>query len=96
MPRLPQPRLSVPEATHLFHLLSDRSRLRLLQALAGRGELSVTGLAGATGRSRSSVSINLCLLRRAGVVASRRKGNWAYYRLDSPFMARLLRQVDAG
>jgi DNA-binding transcriptional ArsR family regulator len=88
--------VSVPEAARLFHLLSDPSRLRMLRALAARGEASAGDLADATGRSRSSVSINLGLLRRAGVVASRREGRWAYYRLSSPFVAGLVRALRSG
>jgi DNA-binding transcriptional ArsR family regulator len=88
--------LSVSEAARLFHLLSDPTRLRIVQALACRGKASAGDLAEATGRSRSSVSINLGLLRRAGVVESRREGRWAYYRLSSPFVAALVRALQPG
>ena len=87
--------LPVPEAARLFHLRSDPTRLRMLQALVGRGEMTAADLGEAAGRSRSAVSINLGLLRRGGVVASRRVGQWAYYRLSSPLAAALLRRVRA-
>jgi DNA-binding transcriptional ArsR family regulator len=50
----------------------------------------------AAGRSQPATSINLGLLRRAGVVAPRREGKWVYYRLESPFAAELLRRVRGG
>jgi ArsR family transcriptional regulator len=68
----------------------------MLQALVARGEMTASDLAESTGRSRSSVSINLGLLRRAGVVASRREGGWAYYRISSPLAAAPVRLVRAG
>jgi ArsR family transcriptional regulator len=65
----------------------------MLLLLAGRGEAFVTGLAESSGRSQSTTSFQLGLLRRAGVITSRRAGTRVYYRLGSPFAAELLRRV---
>jgi ArsR family transcriptional regulator len=83
----------VPEAAQLFRLLGEPTRLRLLLLLGERGELPVGDLAGACGRSQPATSIHLGVLRRAGVVASRREGHLVYYRLGSPFAAELLRRA---
>jgi DNA-binding transcriptional ArsR family regulator len=92
----PQPPLSVPEAADLFRLLGDPRRLRLLLALAGRGEAFVGDLAAAAGLPRPTTSNYLLRLRLAGVVTSRWEGHRAYYRLTSPFVAEVLRGVRGG
>jgi ArsR family transcriptional regulator len=77
----------------LFRALAGPTRLRLLVLLAARAEVSVSDLAEAVGRSRQATSTQLGLLRRRGVVTSRRAGKRVYYRLHSPLAAELLRQV---
>jgi DNA-binding transcriptional ArsR family regulator len=93
VPRQQPQRLSVPEAARLFGLLSDAPRLHLLLLLADRGEVSVGDVVEATGQPRSTISWHLGLLRRCRVVDCRREGKHVYYRLSSPFVADLLRQV---
>jgi DNA-binding transcriptional ArsR family regulator len=78
------PRLSVPEATCLFHLMGEATRLGLLALLEDRGEPSVGDLVEASGRPQSTVSNHLSLLHRGGVVDCRREGKHLYYRLHSP------------
>jgi DNA-binding transcriptional ArsR family regulator len=68
----------------------------MLMLLAGRGEVFVTSLAECSGRAQSTTSFQLGLLRRAGVVTSRRAGKRVYYRLGSPFAAEPLRRVGGG
>jgi ArsR family transcriptional regulator len=87
------PRLAVPQAAQLFHLLGDESRLRLLLLLAERGEVCVSDLAAARGLTPSGVSCQLMLLRMAGLVGYRRRGLRNYYRLTSPVVADWLRRI---
>jgi ArsR family transcriptional regulator len=89
----PQPSLSLAEAAQLFRLLGEPTRLRLLLLLADRGESSVGALTEAVGLSEPTTSAHLRQLRLPGVVTSRREGHRVYYRLTSPFVAELLRQV---
>jgi DNA-binding transcriptional ArsR family regulator len=96
VPRTRPPRLPLPEAARLFRLLGEPTRLRLLMLLAARGEVSAGDLAAATNRSQSASCIHLGLLRRGGVVISRRVGRRVYYRLSSPRAAALLRRVGGG
>jgi DNA-binding transcriptional ArsR family regulator len=77
----------------LFRALAGPTRLRLLVLLAARAEVSVSDLAEAAGRSLPATSLQLGLLRRGGVVTSRRAGKRVYYRLHSPLVAELLPQV---
>jgi DNA-binding transcriptional ArsR family regulator len=74
----------------LFRLLGDRSRTRILFALAEAGELCVCDLAAAVGVPEASVSQALRLLRTAGVVQARRAGRMVWYRLDDDHVRLLL------
>ena len=66
--------------SRLFKALADEDRVRIV-ALLTHGELCVCHLEAALAQSQPSVSRHLAGLRAAGVVESRRDGNWVYYRL---------------
>jgi DNA-binding transcriptional ArsR family regulator len=72
---------SVRNLAHVFGLLADPGRLRLISALLEGGEMCVCDLAAATGQSMSAASHALRLLRADRVVKVRRAGRMAYYRL---------------
>jgi len=67
----------------LFTALADRTRLRLLNLLAGR-ELCVCYLVEVLGQSQPKISRHLAYLRRAGIVSARRQGKWMHYRIRRP------------
>ncbi|MEU6798559.1 metalloregulator ArsR/SmtB family transcription factor [Nonomuraea wenchangensis] len=77
------------DTADVFGLLSDTNRLKLLVALL-EGELCVCDLAAVTGQSESAVSHALRLLRAHRIVAARRAGRMAYYRLADPHVRMLL------
>ena len=64
----------------LFHGFSDRSRLRILQALV-EGERRVGDIVAATGLTQSNASTHLACLWDCGLVARERRGREVYYRL---------------
>jgi DNA-binding transcriptional ArsR family regulator len=76
----------------IFDALSDRTRLRILQALLVAGELCVCDLATVAGVSSSAVSHQLRLLRDRDLVAFSRQGKRAVYRLADAHVAALLAQ----
>jgi ArsR family transcriptional regulator len=87
--------LDVRPMTRLFRALSDENRLRMV-ALLTQGELCVCHLETALGLTQTNVSRHLGVLRAAGLVDSRRKHSWVYYRLveqDEPGMRRLVAEV---
>lgn len=86
--RMPAPE-DLTDTADIFGLLSDPNRLRLLVALLD-GELCVCDLAAVTGQSESAVSHALRLLRAHRIVAARRSGRMAYYRLEDPHVRMLL------
>jgi len=75
----------VQQASTLFRLLGDVTRLRLLRVLS-RDRFNVTELTGVLGLAQSGVSRHLSLLRDAGLVAEEREAGFVYYQIrrDTP------------
>ena len=67
----------------LFSALSDRTRLRLLNLMAGK-EVCVCYFVEVLGQSQPKISRHLAYLRRAGIVAARREGKWMHYKIVAP------------
>ena len=63
-----------------FRALSEPSRIKLLDRL-GEGEATVLELSELIGTTQQNVSKHLGVLQRAGIVARRKQGNFAYYRI---------------
>jgi DNA-binding transcriptional ArsR family regulator len=80
--------------TDLVAAVAEPHRRRLLQLL-GRGEQTVTQLAGHFTVSRSAISQHLGVLADIGLVTSRREGRFQYYRLDAGGMAALRAELDS-
>jgi ArsR family transcriptional regulator len=89
---------TIKHLSMVFKLLADRSRLRILLALARQRELHVTALCDMLKQSQPAVSHHLTLMRTKGLVDYRREGKHNYYRLDSAYLRDLLDQffADAG
>jgi len=68
------------QASALFRLLSDSTRLRLLRVLA-HDRFNVTELTGILGVAQSSVSRHLGLLKDARLVTEEREAGFVYYKL---------------
>jgi DNA-binding transcriptional ArsR family regulator len=66
----------------VFGMLADPGRLRLLLALRGAPERTVSELVSETGIGQSAVSHALRLLRAYHVVGVRREGRYAYYAIS--------------
>ena len=67
-------------ASDLFRLLADGTRLRMLRVLA-QDRFNVGELTGILGMAQSGVSRHLGLLKESGLVSEQREGGYAYYRL---------------
>ncbi|WP_433453548.1 ArsR/SmtB family transcription factor [Streptomyces sp. CA-142005] len=80
------------EASGVFALLSDATRLHLLWLLA-QGESDVGSLAERTEASRTAVSQHLAKLRLAGLVDTRREGRHIHYRLSDGHLRRLVMEA---
>ena len=70
-------------ATHDFlKALSSPTRQRIMLLFARGAELSVNEVAEQAGIGQSTASQQLDLLRRGGIVTSRREGRAVFYRAD--------------
>lgn len=67
----------------LFRALADRTRLRLLNLMAGQ-EICVCYFVDVIDAPQPKISRHLAYLRRAGIVAARRQGKWMHYQLAVP------------
>jgi len=86
---------SVFDLEKFFVALSDRTRLRLLN-LMGEDEVCVCFFVEILQENQSKISRHLAYLRKAGLVASRKDGKWAHYRITTPanpHAANMLRNV---
>lgn len=95
MPGKKKPELP-PEALQLvaqrFRVLSDPTRLGVLQALFG-GELTVQQICTATGTTQANASKHLSQLTRAGILGRRKQGSFVYYRIVDPSIYQLCELV---
>ncbi len=73
-----------------FKVLSDPARVRVLELLRERGELSVGQLAEALGLGRTNLSNHLGCLRWCGFVATRREHRTVHYRVADERVLELL------
>lgn len=64
-----------------FKVLSDPTRLRILELLGDGRELPVSELIAALGQAQSKVSNHLACLRWCGFVQTRREHRVVYYRV---------------
>ena len=71
-----------------FKLIGDTTRCRILFALDKR-EMCVCDLANVLNMTKSSISHQLAVLRRSGVVKCRKNGKEVYYTLDDDHIVRL-------
>lgn len=72
-----------------FKTLSHPMRIRVLELLS-EGERSVGALLGEVDAEASNLSQQLAVLRRSGLVTTRKEGSSVYYSLVSPQIAELM------
>jgi len=80
----------LPELVELYKLLGDKTRLRILFALA-HGELCVCDIAHVLGLSVAATSHQLKRLRDRGWLHMRNDGKMVYYRLHGEGLVNALR-----
>jgi DNA-binding transcriptional ArsR family regulator len=66
----------------VFRALGHPLRLELVAHVAARGPVCVCHLHEALPYSQPQVSKHLAVLRQAGLLDSRREGNWVYYSVN--------------
>jgi ArsR family transcriptional regulator len=78
-----------------FKALADPTRIAIVNRLACCDECCVCELNAAFDLSQPTISHHLKVLREAGLVTVKRRGTWAYYRLEQEAV-RQLRQTLGG
>lgn len=73
-----------------FRGLGDATRVRILELLERRGEMSVSELVVAVDQAQSKVSNHLACLRWCGFVEARREGRTVRYRVADQRVVQLL------
>jgi len=73
-----------------FKVLSDPTRLRILELLDDHDELCVGGLIGHLGLAQSNVSNHLACLRWCGFVRTRREHRVVFYRVADERVVEML------
>jgi DNA-binding transcriptional ArsR family regulator len=82
--RIPLPLPVIERVADRFRLLSDPTRLRLVNELHASDELTVGELVERLEISYASASKQLAMLRAHGTVARRREGTKVFYRIIDP------------
>jgi DNA-binding transcriptional ArsR family regulator len=77
----------------IFRALADPTRRAIFERLAGQ-EMSVSELTAGFAVSQPAISQHLAALRGAGLVAERREGRYAYYRVEPKGLAPLVDWVE--
>ncbi len=80
----------VERLSELFGILSAGSRIRILHAVARRGEMHVQQVAAELGMKVAAVSNQLRLMAVMGILGSRSEGLKVFYRLVDPCVPQLL------
>jgi ArsR family transcriptional regulator, arsenate/arsenite/antimonite-responsive transcriptional repressor len=71
----------------VLRALAHPLRLELIAHIAARGPICVCHLEDSLPHTQAQISKHLGILRRAGLVESRREGRWVYYTIDEEALA---------
>lgn len=85
--------MPVDELSHLFKLLSEPNRVRILRSM-GLECMPVNAIVEDTGLSQTNVSFHLRALREAGVVKGERRGAFVFYCLYDTRLLNLLADLE--
>ena len=78
------------DLAHLFKVLANDNRLRILHAIHRAGELGTSEIAEEVGASQQAVSNQLQRLADQGIVHARRDGQRVFYKVIDPCVAGLM------
>ncbi|MEU2026997.1 metalloregulator ArsR/SmtB family transcription factor [Streptomyces sp. NPDC016469] len=84
-----------PATADFLKALASETRQKVLQQLTGGIELTVGEIADRCALKPSTASEHLSLLRRGGLVISRKEGKQVYYRADGATMTQRVTALQA-
>ena len=74
--------ISIGRLRDIFYALSDKVRLEIISLLIDNGEMCVCKFQEIFKISQPNLSFHLGILRKSGLVTTRRKGTWMNYSLN--------------
>lgn len=83
---------NILDASEIFKILSDPTRLKIVMALT-KEELCVRDIAALLNLTESAISHQLRLLKNSRIVKHRRDGKMAYYTLDDEHVENLIKSA---
>jgi DNA-binding transcriptional ArsR family regulator len=85
---------AIANRARVFAALGDETRLQLVTKLSGGEPSSISHLTGGSKLTRQAISKHLGVLRRAGIVRSKRAGRERQFELDPRPIAGLRDYID--
>ncbi|HEU5420222.1 MAG TPA: metalloregulator ArsR/SmtB family transcription factor [Streptosporangiaceae bacterium] len=82
-------------AREFLRALASQQRQHMLELFAGGIELTVGAVAERLGIAQPTASQQLALLRRGGLLTSRKDGKQVYYRVDTAAVAQALTELQS-
>jgi ArsR family transcriptional regulator, virulence genes transcriptional regulator len=74
--------VTIKKAYLVIRSINHKLRTNLLKLLDSTGEMTVTNLIDETGEEQSVISQQLAILRKQGIVKTKREGKWVWYSID--------------
>ena len=74
----------------VLRALAQPTRLKIVDFLSLKGESCVCEIVKLAAAERTGVSKHLSILTRAGILSSRKKGQWVFYKLEMPCAVKFL------
>lgn len=90
------PEKTVEMVAAMLKVLSEPTRIRLIEVLNDRGAATVSALTACVAVSQPGVSKQLSVLHQAGIVRRRRQGVHVYYELVDFTCSWLVQQLASG
>ena len=74
--------MNTEEAARAFKALGDENRLRIVELVAGQGEICACRILDELDIAQPTLSHHMKLLKDAGLVKARTQGRWMHYSID--------------
>ncbi len=84
---------SVDECLGFLRALADKTRQEIIMIFASQKEVCVSDIAKNFTLSRPTISHHLNLMKRSGLLNSRKEGKEIYYSFNKPYVAKVMESI---
>jgi len=74
------------QAINIYKAISNPLRVKILELIDSKQPITVTEIYKKLNGGQSAISRELGILRKAGIVTSKRQGNFFYYSINSDYL----------